>query len=96
MKLLDIAELEQPSGVVVSVGGQTPNNLAMGVHKHGIKIVVLPSKQLMPVRIDTSLASSAIPFASINPNGQSSLPLRRLSTLPSGLDILVLFGHLMC
>merc|ERR1719478_1968365 len=37
--VLDICELEQPGGVVVSVGGQTPNNLAMGLHNHGIQIL---------------------------------------------------------
>mmetsp|Transcript_71717 Transcript_71717/g.154837 ORF Transcript_71717/g.154837 Transcript_71717/m.154837 type:complete len:1095 (+) Transcript_71717:168-3452(+) len=37
--VLDIAELEQPMGVVVSVGGQTPNNLAMGLSKHGVNIL---------------------------------------------------------
>jgi len=37
--VLDIAELENPAGVVVSVGGQTPNNLAMGLHQNGIKIL---------------------------------------------------------
>jgi carbamoyl-phosphate synthase large subunit len=37
--VLEIAEIEQPGGVVVSVGGQTPNNLAMGLHEHGIKIL---------------------------------------------------------
>merc|ERR1719215_418367 len=38
-RVLDIAELEQPSGVVVSVGGQTPNNLAMGLHENGMRIL---------------------------------------------------------
>merc|ERR1719433_8506 len=37
--VLDIAELEKPAGVIVSVGGQTPNNLAVGLHEHGIKIL---------------------------------------------------------
>mmetsp|Transcript_14182 Transcript_14182/g.32133 ORF Transcript_14182/g.32133 Transcript_14182/m.32133 type:complete len:1533 (+) Transcript_14182:66-4664(+) len=37
--VLSICELEKPSGVVVSVGGQTPNNLAMGLHKSGVKIL---------------------------------------------------------
>jgi carbamoyl-phosphate synthase small subunit len=35
----EIAEFENASGVVVSVGGQTPNNLAMGLAKHGINIL---------------------------------------------------------
>ena len=30
-EVMDIAELETPRGVVVSVGGQTPNNLALGI-----------------------------------------------------------------
>merc|ERR1719356_1454462 len=37
--VLDIVELEQPAGVIVSVGGQTPNNLAVGLHDHGVKIL---------------------------------------------------------
>merc|ERR1719327_2641874 len=38
-RVLDIAELESPEGVVISVGGQTPNNLAMGLHNHGVPIL---------------------------------------------------------
>jgi len=37
--VLEITQLENPGGVVVSVGGQTPNNLAMDLHKHGIQIL---------------------------------------------------------
>jgi len=37
--VLDIVQFENPAGVVVSVGGQTPNNLAMGLHEHGVKIL---------------------------------------------------------
>jgi len=37
--VMEIARLEKPGGVVVSVGGQTPNNLAMGLHDEGIKIL---------------------------------------------------------
>merc|ERR1719157_200047 len=37
--VLEISELEQPGGVVVSVGGQTPNNLAMGLHNEGVQIL---------------------------------------------------------
>merc|ERR1712048_1382483 len=37
--VLDIADLEQPDGTVISVGGQLPNNLAMGLHKNGVKIL---------------------------------------------------------
>jgi len=37
--VLDICDLEQPWGIVVSVGGQTPNNLAMGLHRSGATIL---------------------------------------------------------
>jgi len=37
--VMDITELEQPDGVVVSFGGQIPNNLAIGLHKQGVKIL---------------------------------------------------------
>merc|ERR1711953_975741 len=37
--VLDITDLEQPDGTVISVGGQLPNNLAMGLHQHGVKIL---------------------------------------------------------
>lgn len=38
-RVLDIAEMEEPVGVIVSVGGQIPNNLAMRLHDAGIKIL---------------------------------------------------------
>ena len=37
--VMDICELEQPYGVIVSVGGQIPNNLALPLMEHGIKIM---------------------------------------------------------
>ena len=38
-RVLDIIDLEQPRGVVVSVGGQIPNNLAMRLHNYGVPIL---------------------------------------------------------
>ncbi len=38
-RVLDIVEFERPLGVVVSVGGQLPNNLARGLHKAGVRIL---------------------------------------------------------
>jgi carbamoyl-phosphate synthase large subunit len=37
--VLDVAEMEQCAGMVVSVGGQIPNNLAMRLHQVGVKIL---------------------------------------------------------
>jgi carbamoyl-phosphate synthase large subunit len=38
-RVLDIIDLEQPRGVVVSVGGQIPNNLAMRLDAHKVPIM---------------------------------------------------------
>ncbi len=38
-RVLDIVELEQPMGVVVSTGGQIPNNLAMRLHRNEVPIL---------------------------------------------------------
>jgi carbamoyl-phosphate synthase/aspartate carbamoyltransferase/dihydroorotase len=37
--VLDIYQLERPGGVVVSVGGQLPNNIALDLHRLGIPVI---------------------------------------------------------
>ncbi len=37
--VLDIYEAEQPEGIVLSMGGQVPNNLAIRLARHGVKIL---------------------------------------------------------
>ncbi len=46
-RVLDVIDLEQPSGVIVSVGGQIPNNLAMKLYRQGV-----PIRGTSPVSID--------------------------------------------
>ncbi|MCC8088147.1 MAG: carbamoyl-phosphate synthase (glutamine-hydrolyzing) large subunit [Rikenellaceae bacterium] len=38
-RVLDITDLENPKGVIVSVGGQIPNNLAMRLHNQQVPIL---------------------------------------------------------
>lgn len=38
-RVLDVIDLEQPSGVIVSVGGQIPNNLAMKLYRQSVPVV---------------------------------------------------------
>ncbi|MDZ7738341.1 MAG: carbamoyl-phosphate synthase (glutamine-hydrolyzing) large subunit [Bacteroidales bacterium] len=38
-RVMDIIDLETPRGVIVSVGGQIPNNLAMRLHKQDVNIL---------------------------------------------------------
>ena len=44
--ILDIYEREQPSGVILAVGGQTPNNLAVRLAKAGVKILGTPASSI--------------------------------------------------
>ena len=46
-RVLDIIDLEQPKGVIVSVGGQIPNNLAMKLYRQDVHIL-----GTSPVNID--------------------------------------------
>lgn len=38
-RVLDVIDLETPRGVIVSVGGQIPNNLAMKLHRQNVPIL---------------------------------------------------------
>ena len=38
-RVLDVIELEQPRGVIVSVGGQIPNNLAMKLYRQAVPVL---------------------------------------------------------
>ena len=38
-RVLDIYEIEMASGIIVSVGGQIPNNLALPLHQQGVRIL---------------------------------------------------------
>ena len=46
-RVLDVIELEQPRGVIVSMGGQIPNNLAMKLYRQGVPVL-----GTSPVNID--------------------------------------------
>ncbi len=38
-RVLDVIDLEQPGGVIVSVGGQIPNNLAMKLYRQSVPVL---------------------------------------------------------
>ena len=46
-RVLDVIDLEEPRGVIVSVGGQIPNNLAMKLRRQGVPVL-----GTSPVNID--------------------------------------------
>ncbi len=48
-RVLDICDAESPLGVIVSMGGQTPNNLALPLHKAGVEVL-----GTSPLKIDNA------------------------------------------
>ena len=48
-RVMDIIDLEVPNGVVVSMGGQIPNNLAMKLHQQNVPVL-----GTSPVKIDNA------------------------------------------
>lgn len=48
-RVMDIIDLEEPKGTVVSTGGQIPNNLAMKLHRMGVHVL-----GTSPVKIDNA------------------------------------------
>lgn len=48
-RVMDVIELENPFGVVVSMGGQIPNNLVMKLHRQNVPVL-----GTSPVKIDTA------------------------------------------
>ncbi len=45
-RVLDICDIESPEGVIISMGGQIPNNLALKLHNAGIKILGTSAQQI--------------------------------------------------
>jgi carbamoyl-phosphate synthase large subunit len=44
--LMNLYEREQPNGVILSMGGQAPNNLAMKLHQAGVRILGTSAKSI--------------------------------------------------
>jgi carbamoyl-phosphate synthase large subunit len=45
-RVMDIYEKENPKGIIVSVGGQTPNNIAFSLHQAGAKLLGTSAKDI--------------------------------------------------
>ncbi len=45
-RVMDIIDLETPRGVILAMGGQIPNNLAMRLHREGVPILGTPPESI--------------------------------------------------
>jgi hypothetical protein len=86
-RVLDIYELERSKGAIVSVGGQIPNNLAMGLHQHVSPFPSLPFPSLVSCYLRAPTSSGPLLRTSTRPKTDiSSAPCstRSKSISPSG------------
>lgn len=44
--IMEIYKKEKPVGIILSMGGQTPNNLAMQLHREGVRILGTPPESI--------------------------------------------------
>ncbi|XP_055959213.1 carbamoyl-phosphate synthase [ammonia], mitochondrial [Patella vulgata] len=86
-RVLDIYQAEQCSGVIVSVGGQIPNNLALPLWKNGVKVL-----GTSPLMID-SAENRGIFSGICDSLGVSQPEWRSLSTLDDALDFAATVGY---
>ena len=54
-RVMDIYEQEESDGVIVSVGGQIPQNLAMPLHEAGVNILGTSALMIDNVRTDVNV-----------------------------------------
>jgi carbamoyl-phosphate synthase large subunit len=86
-RVLDICDLENPEGVIVSMGGQVPNNLAMKLHDAGVKII-----GTSPIQIDN--AESRHKFSQILDKLKIDQPeWREVTTLEDAKEFSVKVGY---
>ena len=45
-RVLDVIDFEHPAGTIVSMGGQTPNTLALSLHEHGVTLLGTSAKNI--------------------------------------------------
>jgi carbamoyl-phosphate synthase large subunit len=77
--VLDICRRERPLGVIVSVGGQTPNNLALELAQAGVPLLGTPARVSTPPRTGTSSPGCSMSSASRSRPGKSSRAKRTRS-----------------
>ena len=65
-RVMDIIELEDPHGVVVSVGGQIPNNLALKLHNHNVPILGTSALDIDKAATNSRASWTALEWTSLN------------------------------
>lgn len=86
-RVMDIYELENPHGVIVSVGGQIPNNLALKMDKSGVKLLGTSAKNI-------DRAEDRHKFSTMLDNLKIDQPRwKELSSLSDVIDFVEIVGY---
>ena len=82
-RVLDVIDLEQPRGVIVSVGGQIPNNLAMKLYRQSVPVL-----GTSPVSIDRAENRNKF-SAMLDRIGSDEIDRMRSVKLPDGQNVIL-------
>jgi carbamoyl-phosphate synthase large subunit len=83
-RVLDIIDLESPRGVIVSVGGQIPNNLAMRLYNEKVPVVGTSPLSIDRLKTGINFPRCVMNFLLISHVGKSWLRLKTSLNLLTG------------
>ena len=86
-RVLDVIDLEQPRGVIVSVGGQIPNNLAMKLYRQSVPVL-----GTSPISIDRAENRNKF-SAMLDPLGIDQPAWQELTSLDDVKDFVKKVGY---
>lgn len=89
-RVMDIIDLETPRGVILAMGGQIPNNLAMRLHRQGVPILGTPPESIDRAEDRHKFSSMCDTLGVDQPRWQELTSLREIDKFIDGIGFPVL------
>jgi carbamoyl-phosphate synthase large subunit len=89
-RVMDIIDLETPRGVILAMGGQIPNNLAMRLHRQGVPILGTPPESIDRAEDRHKFSSMCDTLGVDQPRWQELTSLREIDKFIEGIGFPVL------
>jgi len=89
-RVMDIIDLETPRGVILAMGGQIPNNLAMRLHRQGVPILGTPPESIDRAEDRHKFSSMCDTLGVDQPRWQELTNLREIDKFIDGIGFPVL------
>jgi len=89
-RVMDIIDLETPRGVILAMGGQIPNNLAMRLHRQGVPILGTPPESIDRAEDRHKFSSMCDTLGVDQPRWQELTSIREIDKFIDGIGFPVL------